>query len=30
MVASSVRYGPQKDPRPSGSGRSKVIEARKQ
>jgi len=30
MVASSVRYGPQKDPKPSGSGRSKVIEARKQ
>jgi NADH-quinone oxidoreductase subunit B len=30
MVASSVRYGPQKDPRPSGSGRSKVVEARKQ
>jgi NADH-quinone oxidoreductase subunit B len=30
MVASSVRYGPQKDPRPSGSGRSEVVEARKQ
>jgi NADH-quinone oxidoreductase subunit B len=30
MVASSVAYGPQKDPRPSGSGRSQVVEARKQ
>ncbi|HEX8936033.1 MAG TPA: NADH-quinone oxidoreductase subunit B family protein [Pseudonocardiaceae bacterium] len=30
MVASSVAYGPQKEPRPSGSGRSQVVEARKQ
>jgi len=30
MVPSSVAYGPQKEPRPSGSGRSRVIEARKQ
>src|SRR3989440_2765812 len=27
---SSVAYGPQKEPRPSGSGRSRVVEARKQ
>jgi NADH-quinone oxidoreductase subunit B len=30
MVPSSVRYGPQKEPRPSGRGRSQVVEARKQ
>jgi NADH-quinone oxidoreductase subunit B len=30
MVASSVKYGPQKPPGPSGSGRSAVVEARKQ
>jgi NADH-quinone oxidoreductase subunit B len=30
LLPSSVRYGPQKPPRPSGSGRSEVIEARKQ
>jgi len=30
MVASSVAYGPQQEPRPSGSGRSEVVEARKQ
>jgi NADH-quinone oxidoreductase subunit B len=29
MVPSSVQYGPQKEPRPSGSGRSQVVEARK-
>ena len=28
MVPSSVRYGPQKDPRPSGRGPSQVVEAR--
>ena len=30
MVPSSVAYGPQQAPRPSGSGRSEVVEARKQ
>jgi len=30
IVASSVAYGPQQEPRPSGSGRSEVVEARKQ
>jgi NADH-quinone oxidoreductase subunit B len=30
MVPSSVRYGPQLDPSPAGSGRSQVVEARKQ
>ena len=30
LVASSVKYGPQESPRPSGSGKSAVVEARNQ